>query len=70
MKNTDAWENNPKVQRYYLSTWKPVKEDWTKTFFDEDCMFVISTNNGIESQHKVLKHSYLALHGEKLFVEF
>ncbi|XP_065209956.1 uncharacterized protein LOC135838315 isoform X1 [Planococcus citri] len=65
MRSSEAWQNNPKVQRYFNSTWLPVKEKWTKAFFDDEYLFIINTNNGIETQHKVLKHFYLNSHIDK-----
>lgn len=33
IKETSAWTNNPKAQKYFLSTWLPVKQMWTHAFF-------------------------------------
>lgn len=62
---SEDWKNNSKVQRYYSSIWLPVKEKWTKAFFDDEYLFVINTNNGTETQYKLLKHFYLNSHIDK-----
>jgi len=65
MHTSDVWKRNKKAQAYYLGTWYPVREKWTRAFFDDNFFFIINTNNGIESLHNVLKNSYLKQHVDK-----
>lgn len=56
---------NTKAQTYFNNTWLKVKEMWVVAFFDFDFLVNITTNNGIESQNRLLKHSYLKSHSDK-----
>ncbi|XP_065216440.1 uncharacterized protein LOC135842756 [Planococcus citri] len=59
LKSNDVFIRNPKALRYFENTWLPVKEMWIRCFFPDEFVFKISTNNGIESQFKMLKYGYL-----------
>jgi len=63
--DSDSWKRNEKAQKYFCSTWLPVKDKWTQSFFDREYLFIINTNNGNESQNKTLKYSYLRNHIDK-----
>lgn len=65
LNNSDSWKRNEKAQKYFSSTWLPVKEKWTQSFFDQQYLFIINTNNGVESQNKTLKHTYLKMYIDK-----
>ncbi|XP_065215356.1 uncharacterized protein LOC135842015 [Planococcus citri] len=63
--NTEEYTRNPKVEKYLKNTWLPHKDKWTQAFFDQKYSVIIRTNNGIESQNKLIKYSYLKLHVDK-----
>lgn len=65
MKLTDAWLRNPKAQQYFIRTWLSVAEKWTNRFFKDEYDIKISTNNGVETQNKVIKSFYLKLTSDK-----
>jgi len=58
---TEAWLNNPKAQEYFIRTWLSVEEKWTDKFFKLEYDIKVGTNNGVESQNKLLKSFYLKL---------
>ncbi|KAF0740488.1 zinc finger BED domain-containing protein 1-like [Aphis craccivora] len=65
MKLTDAWLKNLKAQDYFIKTRLTVEEKWTSKFFKLEFDIKIGTNNGVESQNKVLKHFYLKFSSDK-----
>jgi len=62
---TEAWLKNPKKQEYFIRTWLSVEEKWTNTFFKLEYDIKVATNNGVESQNKLLKSFYLKLLSDK-----
>jgi len=62
---TDVLLKNPKAQDYFIKTWLTVEEKWTSKFFKLEFDIKISTNNGVESQNKLLKHFYLKFSSDK-----
>lgn len=65
MKLTEAWLKNPKAQEYFIETWLPIKEKWTDKFFKLEYDIKVTTNNGVESQNKLIKQFYLDLLNDK-----
>lgn len=59
MNTSNIMQDNPKAVQYFCSQWLPESHRWVQAFSEKDYVTVINTNNGIESQNKVLKHSYL-----------
>ncbi|KAL4153888.1 hypothetical protein QTP88_001721 [Uroleucon formosanum] len=66
MKSTEAWLRNTKAQEYFIRTWLSTEEKWTNRFFRDTFDIKISTNNGVETQNKLLfKNFYLKLTSDK-----
>jgi len=65
MKSTDTWLRNSKAQEYFIRTWLSIEEKWTNQFFKDEYDIRISTNNGVETQNKVIKSFYLKLTSDK-----
>lgn len=69
MKTNEVYLRNLKATRYFENTWLSVKEMWVRCFFPEEFVFKIVTNNGIESQFKMLKYGYLKIRNIKTLSE-
>ncbi|XP_065224452.1 uncharacterized protein LOC135848469 [Planococcus citri] len=67
--SNEVYLRNPKASRYFENTWLTVKDMWIRCFFPEDFIFKIVTNNGIESQFKMLKYGYLKVRNVKTLSE-
>jgi len=65
MRSTEAWLRNPKVQDYFIRTWLSIEEKCTNRFFKDTFDIKISTNNGVETQNKLIKSFYLKLTSDK-----
>ncbi|XP_065220996.1 uncharacterized protein LOC135846261 [Planococcus citri] len=65
LKASQVWLKNEAAKKYFMDTWYPVRRKWSEAFFNADFLFKITTNNGIESQNHVLKHSYLKQYSNK-----
>ncbi|XP_063227566.1 uncharacterized protein LOC134533814 isoform X1 [Bacillus rossius redtenbacheri] len=65
MSSNDIMQQNPKAADYLATHWLPHKHRWVQAFSEKDFVTIIHTNNGIESQNKVLKHSYLCHNSDK-----
>lgn len=65
MKSTEAWLKNPRAQEYFIRTWLSTEEKWTNRFFKDTFDNKISTNNGVETQNKLIKSFYFKLTSDK-----
>ncbi|XP_063234777.1 uncharacterized protein LOC134537844 [Bacillus rossius redtenbacheri] len=65
MNCSNVMQQNPKASCYFASHWLPHKHRWVQAFGEKDFVTIIHANNGIESQNKVLKHSYLCNNSDK-----
>jgi len=65
MKSTEAWLRNPKSHEYFIKTWLSIEEMWTNRFFKDTFDIKISTNNGVETQNKLINSFYLKLTSDK-----
>ncbi|KAL4154222.1 hypothetical protein QTP88_002049 [Uroleucon formosanum] len=65
MKSTEAWLRNPKAQEYFIRTWLSIEEKWTNRFYKDTFDIKMSTNNGVETQNKLIKSFYLKLKSDK-----
>ncbi|XP_063232355.1 uncharacterized protein LOC134536550 isoform X1 [Bacillus rossius redtenbacheri] len=65
MNSSDIMQQNPKASDYFATHWLAHKHRWVQAFSEKDFVTIIHTNNGIESQNKVLKHSYLCHNSDK-----
>ncbi|XP_063236153.1 uncharacterized protein LOC134538662 [Bacillus rossius redtenbacheri] len=59
LKNSDIMKKNPKAEQYFSTQWLSVAYRWVQAFREKDYAVVINTTNGVESQNRVLKYSYL-----------
>ncbi|XP_014674703.1 PREDICTED: uncharacterized protein LOC106814853 [Priapulus caudatus] len=62
---SQVWEQK-KVQEYMNSYSLPRQERWMRCYRQTTYHAIIKTNNGVEAQNKILKHSYLASHCDNL----
>ena len=64
LRESEFWENQ-RLKEYMLTYWIPVSHMWVK-YYRQQLSVVITTNNGTESQNKLLKQFYLqGGHGRK-----
>ena len=56
---SDIWKNNEQVQQWLSTTWLSCPELWARSYRDQTYHSAVNTTNGVESQNKLLKNSYL-----------
>ena len=59
LKDSEVYQTNIKVQRWLNGKWLPQHQRWVKAFREDAYNIAVNTNNGLESQNKLLKYSYL-----------
>ncbi|XP_064482471.1 uncharacterized protein LOC135395156 [Ornithodoros turicata] len=57
--SSEVWSSNSKLQHYLNEVWFSVEKMWVKLF---RLQLPIATNNGVESQNKLLKEHYIKQH--------
>ncbi|XP_063232660.1 uncharacterized protein LOC134536714 isoform X2 [Bacillus rossius redtenbacheri] len=65
MNTSIVMQGNPNASHYFATHWLPEAPRWVQAFSDKDFETIVHVNNGIESQNKVLKHSYLCYNSDK-----
>ncbi|XP_041460625.1 uncharacterized protein LOC121411820 [Lytechinus variegatus] len=58
LQQSEAWKKNGKLQRWFTKTWLPHCMRWAWAFRYQENLLAY-TNNGLERQNKVFKHTYL-----------
>ena len=56
---SDIWKNNDQVQQWLSTTWLSCPKLWARSYRDQTYHSAVNTTNGVESQNKLLKYSYL-----------
>ena len=56
---SDVWKNNEQVQQWLSTTWLSCPKLWARSYRDQTYHSAVNTTNGVESQNKLLKYSYL-----------
>ena len=59
LKTSDIWKNNEQVQQWLSTTWLSCPKLWARSYRDQTYHSAVNTTNGVESQNKLLKYSYL-----------
>ncbi|XP_063238953.1 uncharacterized protein LOC134540254 isoform X4 [Bacillus rossius redtenbacheri] len=65
MNTSNIMQRNPKASHYFATWWLSHECRRAQAYSEKDFVTIIHTNNGIESQNKVLKHSYLCHSSDK-----
>ena len=65
LRTSALWGKNEHLRTYMDTKWLPDVKRWVKYFRSGILDTVINTNNGVEAQNKVLKHSFLCHHSDK-----
>ena len=56
---SDVWKRNEQVRKWISTTWFSCSKFWARCFRDQTYHAAVNTTNGVESQNKLLKYSYL-----------
>ena len=56
---SDTWKSNKQVQQWLSTTWLSCPKLWARSYRDQAYHAAVNTTNGVESQNKLLKYSYL-----------
>jgi hypothetical protein len=59
LKTADVWLKNRDVQQWLQNKWLSCPKMWARAYRDQTYHAAINTTNGVESQNKLLKYSYL-----------
>lgn len=59
LKASSIYKGNGKIQRWLSNYWIPVHKRWVKAYMEDEYNISVNTNNGGESQNKLLKYSCL-----------
>ena len=59
LKSSDVWKRNKQVQQWLSAQWLSCPELWARAYRDLTYHAAVNTTNGVESQNKLLKYSYL-----------
>ena len=65
LKECGVWKNNAAVRNWLTAKWLSIPQKWARAWTECNYHLNIHTNNGVESQNKVLKYSFLP-RGKKL----
>lgn len=65
LQDSELYKMNTKVQKWLNAKWLPQHRRWVKAFREDAFNIAVNTNNGLESQNKLLKYSYLSNVAEK-----
>ena len=57
--SSDIWNNNKEVQQWLSTMWLSCPKLWARSYRDQTYHAAVNTTNGVESQNKLLKYSYL-----------
>ena len=57
--SSNNWKNNKQVQQWLPTTWLSCPTLWACSYRDQTYHAAVNTTNGMESQNKLLKYSYL-----------
>ena len=57
--SSDIWNNNKEVQQWLSPMWLSCPKLWARSYRDQAYHAAVNTTNGVESQNKLLKYSYL-----------
>ena len=57
--SSNIWKNNKQVQQWLSTTWLSCPTLWARSYRDQTYHAAVNTTNGVESQNKLLKYSYL-----------
>lgn len=56
---SDIWMKHDQVQQWLSTQWLSCPELWVRAYRDQSYHAAVNTTNGVESQNKLLKYSYL-----------
>ena len=56
---SDVWKSNERVRKWLSTTWLSCAKLWARCYRDQAYHAAVNTTNGVESQNKLLKYSYL-----------
>lgn len=56
---SDVYKENKQVQQWLTTMWFSCPNLWARAYRDQTYHAVVNTTNGVESQNKLLKYSYL-----------
>ncbi|XP_065648764.1 uncharacterized protein LOC136078033 isoform X2 [Hydra vulgaris] len=62
LKISSYWTNHEALRNYISRYWLAIKHRWVTAYRHNRLLVNCNTNNGVERQHKTLKHKYLSNH--------